>query len=154
MFWARGQRASVVAPGFPMHDPCMTGHSKTERMQLRRELGNRVIQAPVVLPLNRGPAHLWPHACFICRKSWKLAEESTAKCPECGAPLRWMGRAFKVPRKADNEQWQKVQALWSAGFRFFHSPSRKGLAEPFPERLRDVESFARRNPEHPFRVKG
>jgi hypothetical protein len=64
-----------------------------------------------------------------------------------------MGRAFRVPRKADREQWGKVDALWSAGFRFFNSPTLKGAAEPFPERLRDVDGFVRRNPEHPFRVK-
>jgi len=64
-----------------------------------------------------------------------------------------MGRAFKVPRKADSEQWGKVHALWVAGYRFFNSPTLKGAAEPFPERLRDVDDFVRRNPEHPFRVK-
>jgi hypothetical protein len=64
-----------------------------------------------------------------------------------------MGRAFKVPKKSDGEQWAKVRALWTAGFRFFNSPSQKGTAEPLPERLRDVDDFARRNPEHPLRVR-
>jgi hypothetical protein len=62
-----------------------------------------------------------------------------------------MGRAFKVPRKSDEEQWAKVAALWNAGFRFI-SHSRWVEAESFPERLRDVEDFVRRNPRHPFRV--
>jgi hypothetical protein len=62
-----------------------------------------------------------------------------------------MGRAFKVPRKSDEEQWAKVEALWNAGFRFI-SHSRWVEAEAFPERLRDVEDFLRQNPRHPFRV--
>ena len=62
-----------------------------------------------------------------------------------------MGRAFKVPKKADNEQWAKVGALWLAGFRFVnHERGRE--AEPFPERLREVDDFVRRNPQHPFRL--
>jgi hypothetical protein len=64
-----------------------------------------------------------------------------------------MGRAFKVPRKADVEQWAKVRALWMAGFRFFNSPSHRGVVEPFPDRLREVDDFIRRNQNHPFRVK-
>lgn len=63
-----------------------------------------------------------------------------------------MGRAFKVPRKSDTEEWAKVEALWNAGFRFInHSGWLE--AEAYPERLRDVEDFVRRNPRHPFRVK-
>jgi hypothetical protein len=62
-----------------------------------------------------------------------------------------MGRAFKPPRKADKGQWAKVQALWMAGFRFI-SHTRWREAEPFPERLGEVEDFVRRNPDHPFRL--
>lgn len=132
----------------------MTSPSKADRMELRRSIGNREVPAPYVPPYHRGADCLWPHACFECRKSWKLAEESSAKCPECGGDLHWMGRAFKVPKKADAEQWAKVRALWQAGFRFFNSPSAKGTYDSFPERLREVEDFVRRNPEHPFRIKG
>ncbi len=49
------------------------------------------------------------------------------------------------------EQWEKVHALWFAGFRFFNN-QRCREAEPFPERLRDVEEFVRRNHKHPFRI--
>lgn len=122
-------------------------------MELRRSLGNRDAPAPYVPPYHRGADCLWPHACFDCRKSWKMAEESSAKCPECGGDLRWMGRAFKVPKKADGEQWAKVAALWQAGFRFFNSPTLRGTYDPFPERLREVEAFVRRNPDHPLRIK-
>lgn len=62
-----------------------------------------------------------------------------------------MGRAFKVPRKSDKEEWAKVRALWMAGFRFVNH-TRWREAEPFPARLRDVDDFIRRNADHPFRV--
>lgn len=129
----------------------MPGPSKAERMELRRATGTREVPALFAPPHHRGPECLWPHACFDCRKSWKLVEGSSAKCPECGGDLHSMGRGFKVPRKADKEQWAKVRALWMAGFRF-PNHTRWREAEPFPERLRDVEDFIRRNPDHPFRV--
>lgn len=62
-----------------------------------------------------------------------------------------MGRAFKVPKKADDEQWAKVRALWLAGFRFI-SHTRWREVEPYPDRLREVDEFVRQNPNHPFRV--
>jgi hypothetical protein len=62
-----------------------------------------------------------------------------------------MGRSFKAPKRSDAEQWQKVQALWSAGFRFWSYRSHLD-AEPLPERLRDVDDFIRRNPEHLMRI--
>jgi hypothetical protein len=64
-----------------------------------------------------------------------------------------MGRAFKVPKKSDQEQWDKVEALWAAGFRFVNHTAR-GEAEAYPARLRDVDDFIRRNPHHPFRADG
>jgi len=120
-------------------------------MELRRDLGNRVIPEPYSPPYHRGPDCLVAHACFDCCKSWKLAEEAAGKCPQCAKPLHWMGRAFKAPKKTDHEQWKKVEALWRAGFRF---PSHTGWreVEPYPERLREVGAFIRDNPKHPFRV--
>jgi len=91
------------------------------------------------------------HACFGCRKSWKLSDQAAAKCPQCGNPLHWMGRGFKAPKKSDLEQWKKVEALWREGFRFL-SHERWREVEPYPERCRDVETFVRQNPKHPFRV--
>jgi hypothetical protein len=61
-----------------------------------------------------------------------------------------MGRAFKAPKKSDVEQWQKVAALWRAGFRFWPEPSAE--VEAFPDRLREVDEFIRRNPDHPLRL--
>jgi hypothetical protein len=62
-----------------------------------------------------------------------------------------MGRAFKAPRKADAEQWKKVEALWQAGFRFWSQWSSE--IEPLPKRLREVEDFIKRNPNHPARLR-
>ena len=66
-------------------------------------------------------------------------------------PLNEMGRSFKAPKRSDTEQWEKVQALWDAGFRFWSYRSHPE-AEPLPERLREVEAFVARNPTHPLRV--
>lgn len=118
-------------------------------MALRRAVGTRADPLP---PQSvRGPDYLVAHACFECRKSWKVRVDADARCPQCGSALCAMGRSFKVPKQSDVEQWDKVQALWSAGFRFGSYRSHPG-AEPLPERLRDVEDFIRRNPEHPMRT--
>jgi len=61
-----------------------------------------------------------------------------------------MGRSFRVPPRANIEQWEKVRLLWQAGFRFWSYRSHPE-AEPLPDRLRDVEDFIRRNPNHPMR---
>jgi hypothetical protein len=63
-----------------------------------------------------------------------------------------MGRSFTTPKKTDVEQWKKVEALWNAGFRF-HSYRGQPDAERLPARFKDVASFVRRNPNHPFRVR-
>ena len=62
-----------------------------------------------------------------------------------------MGRAFKIPKKSDIDQREKVRALWTAGFRFV-SHTRWREVEPYPERLRDVPDFIQQNPDHPFRL--
>ena len=124
--------------------------SKSERMEIRKEIGNRSIPGPSVPPTHRGPDYLTAHACFHCRKSWKLSENSAAICPQCAEPAHFMGRAFKAPKKSDLEQWKKVERLWSAGFRFFPNTGWRDV-EPYPEHLRDVEEFVRQNPNHPFR---
>lgn len=73
-------------------------------------------------------------------------------CSLCGKPLHRMGRSFRAPKKSDEEQWKKVEALWAAGFRF-HSYRSNSDTEPLPERLREGEDFIRRNPQHPMRVR-
>jgi hypothetical protein len=121
---------------------------KARKTAVRRAIGNRRDPQPVVLP--RGPEYLIAHACFECRKSWKVRADTGAVCPQCAAPLHEMGRAFKAPKKPDVEQWQKVEALWRAGFRFWSIWSTE--VEPLPDGLRDVDDFIRRNPDHPARL--
>jgi len=61
-----------------------------------------------------------------------------------------MGRAFKAPAKTNIKQWEKVEALWNAGFRFWSIWSTE--VEPLPDKLKDVKDFIRRNPNHPARL--
>jgi hypothetical protein len=61
-----------------------------------------------------------------------------------------MGRSFKAPPARNAEQWAKVQALYSAGFRFFCYRSKSG--PPLPDKLSEVEAFIQDNPAHPLRV--
>jgi hypothetical protein len=98
------------------------------------------------------PQYLIAHACFDCRKSFKVAPrpDLAATCPNCGGQLHEMGRSFKAPPAKDTEQWAKVQALYAAGFRFFSYRSAEG--PPLPDRLSEVEEFVRNNPAHPLRI--
>lgn len=125
--------------------------SKSERMELRRAIGNREVPGTRLPRYHRGPDYLIAHACFGCRKSWKIErrEGPHPVCPQCGNAVHEMGRAFKAPKKSDDEQWKKVEALWRAGFRFWSIWSTD--VEPLPDRLSDVEDFVRRNPTHPAR---
>ena len=92
------------------------------------------------------------HACFHCRKSWKLPPGKDGICPQCARPLSEMGRSFKAPKMGDLKQWEKVQRLWDSGFRF-SSLGHGGDGERFPDKLREVDDFIRRNPDHPWRVR-
>ena len=90
-----------------------------------------------------------PQACFECRVSFKRPLfDGVYRCPNCGREMREMGRYFRVPKKADTEQWLKVQRLWEAGFRFYGSTD----DVPLPERLAEVQDFIRRNPHHKNRL--
>ena len=95
--------------------------------------------------------YLAAHACFQGRKSWKVRLDRDAKCPDCGAVLHEMGRSFKAPKKSHKGQWEKVEALWNAGYRFWSYREFED-AEPLPERLSEVDDFIRRNPDHPMRT--
>ena len=105
---------------------------------------------------DREPVYRVAHACFGCRRSFKLATDASVHppevrhCPGCGEQLRWMGRSFTAPRRTDVDQWKKVEILWSAGFRF-HSYRSCPDAERLPETLAEVAEFLRRNPDHPLR---
>ncbi|HEV7233048.1 MAG TPA: hypothetical protein VGN36_02300, partial [Sphingorhabdus sp.] len=93
--------------------------NKRDRMEMRRAIGNREVHGPYVPPYHRGAEYLIAHACFECRKSWKRSGDREHICPECKTPLAMMGRSFRAPSNRKHDQWQKVQRLWEAGFRFW-----------------------------------
>lgn len=130
---------------------------ESENEKARRiELGCAMKPRKVAVPQDRASGYLVAHACFDCRKSFKLPTDPTKPlpprwCTSCGRELHWMGRSFAAPKKTDVEQWKKVAALWAAGFRF-HSYRSHPDAERLPEKFNDVADFVRRNPHHPFRV--
>ncbi len=121
---------------------------KALRKELRDLFAPRPSRPAPRAAYNRGPVYRVAHACFPCRKSFKLATdrsgalERVSACPGCGEPLRWMGRNFKAPKRGDLEQWRKVETLWKAGVRF--GSARRPDVEPPPERLREVEDYLRR----------
>jgi DNA-directed RNA polymerase subunit RPC12/RpoP len=123
---------------------------KARRMELRRSVGYRKVEP--VRPRPKGAAYLIAHACFDCRRSYKLVPraEQEHRCPSCGGKAYEMGRSFRAPAKVDIEQWRKVQALFAHGFRFFSCRSSESAT--LPERSREVERFVRENPQHPLRV--
>lgn len=124
---------------------------KQARMAKRRAIGNRAPPTPVVPTPPRGPGYLIAHACFDCLKSWKRTPDGQHPCPECRKPLAMMGRSFRAPAIRKRDQWEKVRRLWNAGFRFWSYRSFPD-AEPYPDALREVDAFIRRNPDHPMRV--
>mgnify|MGYP003348026144 CR=1 FL=1 len=121
---------------------------KARHVATRGSKGISCKPLPMMLPC--GPEYLIAHACFQCRKSWKVRGDTSAICPQCAAPLHEMGRAFAAPKKTDVEQWRKVEALWRHGYRFWSVGSTE--VEPLPTRLKDVDDFVRRNPGHPARL--
>jgi len=105
------------------------------------------------------------HACFRCRKVFRLAyhtkehlraawlsrrisgrrpasefQEPEHICPQCGGPVEMMGRAFRAPRADDLDGWRGVELLVQAGFRFF-SYSSGG----YPSGIRAIQEFIAAN---------
>lgn len=125
--------------------------TKHDRMEVRREIGNRDSRDPHAPPYHRGARYLIAHACFDCRKSWKRSDDHEHRCPECDGRLAMMGRSFRTPSRRKLDQWEKVRRLWNAGFRFWSYRSHPN-AERYPADLREVDAFISRNREHPMRV--
>ena len=118
-------------------------------MALRRDAGNRPPTTSKVA--QPGASYLVAHACFDCRKSFKVApRETPVICANCGGELHEMGRSFKAPAAKDTEQWAKVQAFYSAGVRF--TSYRSHPCAPLPATLSDVAAFVAEHPDHPMRV--
>lgn len=86
-------------------------------------------------------AYLHPYACFQCRKSFKRATraEAVLPCPGCGGPSIGLTRKFKPPKRSDEKQWKKVEALVRHGFLFW------SIGEPYPDTLQEVQAFAVRH---------
>ncbi len=122
---------------------------KNRRTEIRRDIGNRRIGSNSQFSIRRSYPYLGAHACFSCQKSFKLIYEKDHICPECGRTIYLMGRAFKAPKRRDDEQWKKVQTLYALGFRFHRYG---GDYEPLPERLREVDKFVESCPDHELRV--
>lgn len=131
-------------------------NERTRRMDLRRLSGTREAPRGSKPTYDQWPTYRVAHACFVCRRSFKLAvaddEQSERRCPGCGGLLHWMGRSFRAPKRTDLDQWKKVERLWHAGFRF-QSYRSASDAEPLPDRLQDLDDFLRRNPQHPLKVR-
>lgn len=83
------------------------------------------------------------HACFPCRKSFRIDYQSAEQarrawisqrmsgrkpatpfiepehdCPQCGSRLCLVGRAFRAPRHSDEDAWTAAELLYRAGYRF------------------------------------
>lgn len=70
-------------------------------------------------------------ACFSCRKmvrklspysvrraEGKASPASGLLCPECGAPLHNMGKAFRPPRQSAVKQWRRIECEYRQGWRW------------------------------------
>ena len=123
-----------------------TKSEKQARMQLRRDIENRVVSTPEKSTYTKKHRYLIANACFECRKSFKIEpktpEQEKAKCPECGNEIILMGRAFKPPKKTDIKQWKKVKYLVDNGIIFHrYNDERYG---PYPKTLEEAYEFVER----------
>lgn len=123
---------------------------RQRRMQLRRELGNRLLPEPP-RPKGNFPPYSKAHACFDCRRSFKRQSQDEIwylTCPRCGGWAIDLGRNFKPPKASDIEQWVKVEFLVEHGF-VFHAVYRQvgdscHRREPYPETLKEARVFVKR----------
>ena len=91
--------------------------------------------------------YLRPFACFRCRRSFRRPYEPGVKerpCSMCGGVAIQLDRKFKAPRKADRQQWAKVEYLVRHGFRFQSVYGPAGEAVAYPTRLHEAEAFVAR----------
>ena len=103
---------------------------------MKRTIDSRWANAPE----RDYPRQAIAHACFGCRKSFKVSALDLGRvhaCPDCGEPMRMMGRHFKAPRKRDLDGWRKVERLYDAGLRFWDSKT----GHAYPKRNSEVDAF-------------
>jgi hypothetical protein len=101
-------------------------------------------------------------ACFACRKMFRFDalhymhpdakhREDRSVCPDCGAPMRNVGRHFRPPRRDDKKNWEAAELLYLSGH-FYASEAvnytrpAKGIATP-GKALRFIEANPRRTTE-------
>lgn len=125
---------------------------KHRRMEIRRNIGNRQVGSNLQLSVGYFYPYLSAHACFSCQKSFKLSCDKEHICPQCGETVYLMGRAFKAPKRRDDEQWRKVQKLYALGFRFYSYEEDDPPLPPLPKRLREVDNFVLNYPHHELRI--
>lgn len=92
------------------------------------------------------------YVCFGCRKAfkrqpaefWARAEQPGPQrtespfCPQCGQRMAEPGMDFHPPKQRDRKQWQKVEMLCRAGFRFGSCGCGDGYR---PRSLNEVPEF-------------
>ena len=90
--------------------------------------------------------YLNPFVCFSCRSCFRRSAAKTVerKCPSCGSVAVAFSRKFKAPRRTDDEQWRKVELLYSHGFRFQSVRDNSGLVVRYPVSLEEARDFVRR----------
>ena len=91
--------------------------------------------------------YLIPYICFECRRVFKRRPDRGAPdkvCPHCGGPAIGLSRKFRVPARADEAQWKKVEFLVRRGFRFYSVYDDHHVAVPYPDTLAAARDFVRR----------
>ena len=90
------------------------------------------------------------YACTDCRRSFKrpggVGAPFERVCPACQGTAINLGRHFKPPRRADDEQWAKVCYLVKHGFFFQHvyESARGGAIIRYPRTLAEARSFVKK----------
>lgn len=85
---------------------------------MRRAIGNRRDPQPVVL--SRGPEYLVAHACFDCRKSWKV-RRTQARCVRSARfhSMRWAAPS-RHPRSRMRGSGRRSKRYGAPAFAFGH----------------------------------
>ena len=86
--------------------------------------------------------YLAPHVCFNCRKTFKKPPSVTAvKCPDCGTDLTELNRKFSAPKRTALQEWQVVEYVVRAGFRYQSINLENGRTARYPKRMKDAVEF-------------
>jgi DNA-directed RNA polymerase subunit RPC12/RpoP len=88
------------------------------------------------------PPYLHPFVCLGCRRAFRRpgTDRNEAPCPGCGYRAI---RKFKRPRRSDDGQWAKVEALVKLGFRFDPDYDADGAIIRYPSNEREIPAFVK-----------